>query len=621
MTRKLNILGGDEENENFSLSINSSYAKKYEERKRQEEIGQLEDKHKANLEKKGIFKQKEGQDAEEEDYESETDSESDEEEDDEGELLTPAVDAQILKTLSEIRSRSEKVYDPSTRFFDEKELAKIDAEWQKKSSSKKNSNYSNSSDSKPKITIRDFQRERILSGKLLEDAANSESEEEEAPQEPLTHVQEQELLKAEMKKAFSFAPNKNGNGDDENEEDNNLLSIRMKSGEEIAKEEEEYRNFLLENLALSENAKLSMGEWLSYREEQDGVNPKAGKTKKQLTDDDFLIDYVLSKGWVDKQAAKIPSYDKIIEEDIEDEVAEEEAEEFEVAHNFRYEQEGGTQIQTFSRKIEGSMRREESKRNEQRQSAKERKAHERIKKDEELKRLKNLKMAEIKKKLEKITKGTSLSTIEEIADDLEGDFDPEKHDKLIEKLKIISDDEDGFDGKPVFSSDSEIDINYTSDDEDGEEIIKKQPVVKKVTKALKKALKKTQKLEESTTEGESNSNESEKARLSKYLDELYNLDYEDLIGDIPCRFKYQRVEPSSYGLSMNEILSADDTQLNSYFSLKKLAPYLPSDRQEYDMKKYANKKRLYQFRQSLKEEPSKKSKSSKKTKDYKRQED
>lgn len=586
MTKKLDILGGDED---FSLSINSSYAKKYDERKRKQEISQLEDKYKAKLQKKGIFKASGENDEEDEsDY---SDSESDEEEDDEGELLTPAVDAQILKTLSEIRSRSQKVYDPNTKFFDEQELAKIDQEWRKKHSSAKKNTLK--PDSKPKMTVRDYQRERILSGKALEEAEHEELEEE-GPL-PLTHVQEQELLKAEMKKAFSFDKE-----EEDDEDDSGLLSVRVKSEEEIAREEEEYRNFLLENLATSENAKLSMSEWLSYREEQDGINPKEGKSKKQLTDDDFLIDYVLNKGWVDKQASRIPSYDKVIEEDIEDEEAEEAAEEFELAHNFRYEQEGGAQIQTFSRNIEGSMRREENKRKEQRASAKERKALEKLQKEEELKRLKNLKMAEIKKKLEKITATSgkkTVASVEEVADDLEGDFDPEKHDKLMQKLIENENDEEDDEDKPVFSSDSEID--YTSDEEE------KKPAIKKATKALKKAIKKQ---EEETDENTSEA--AEKARLTKYLDELYNMDYEDLIGDIPCRFKYQRVEPSSYGLTVDEILAADDSQLNSYFSLKKMAPYRPADRQAHDIKKYTAKHRLHQFRKSLKEASKKTKKSS-----------
>ena len=589
MTKKLDILGDDSGDlEGISLSINSLYAKKYEERKRKQEIGHLEDKHQAKLLKKGKgvsisktkkkneieseFEVKTGVDSEsgsEED--SEFDSESDEEEDDDGELLTPAVDVQILKTLSEIRSRSDKVYDPSTRFFDENELSKIDQEWRKKHTNKVSSVSKNS---KPVMTVKDYQRERILSGTARE---NSDQEEEDFEAEPLTHVQEQELLKAEMKKAFK-------SGIEEGEEEENesgLLSIRVKGDEEIAKEEEEYRNFLLENLASSENAKLSMGEWLSYREDQDGISRSLGKSKKQLSDDDFLIDYVLNKGWVDKQASRIPSYDKIIEEDIIDEEAVEVADEFELAHNFRYEQEGGTQIQTFARNVDGSMRREESKRKDQRLSAKERKALDRLQKDEELKRLKNLKMAEIKSKLDKINKVSALKSVnvEDIYEDLEDDFDPIKHDQMMQKL-VDSDEE--FDGKPVFSSDSE-------------EEQETKPVIKKATKALKKAVKR------SNSEEVEGNDESEKARLAKYLDELYNMDYEDLIGDIPCRFKYQRVEPSTYGLSLNDIITADDAQLNSFLSLKKLAPYRPIDVQEEDIRKYSSKHRVHQFRKSLKE--------------------
>jgi protein KRI1 len=571
MTKKLFQEDFEGESDNFSLSINSSFAKRYDESKRKQEIGQLEDKYKANLQKKGLKQQDSGSES---DY---TDSESDEEEDDDGELLTPAVDAQILKTLSEIRSRSDKVYDPSTNFFDEAEISKMDQEWRKKHANTASSKISKSS--KPAVTIKDYQRERLLSGKGLE--AEDEDEEDAEP-EPLSHVQEQELLKAEMKRAFKSEgamDSESGAGD--------LLTIRVKTEDEIAREEEEYRNFLLENLASSENAKLSMGEWLSYREEQDGVSRRAGKSKKQLTEDDFLIDYVLNKGWVDKQASRVPSYDKVVEEElIEDEEAVEIADEFEMAHNFRYEQEGGTQIETFSRKIDGSIRRDESKRKDQRISSKERKAHAKLQKDEELKRLKNLKMAEIKSKLDKISKTVN---VEELVDDFDGDFDAEKHDRLMRKLSAAEQEIEEDEKKPVFSSDSEIDCS--SDEET------KKPVIKKAKKALKKALE---------SEKARESNESEKARLSKCLDELYNLDYEDLIGDIPCRFKYQQVEPVSYGLSVDDILAADDAQLNTYFSLKKLAPYRPTDRQEHDMKKYATKNRLYQFRKSVKEASHKK---------------
>ena len=87
------------------------------------------------------------------------------------------------------------------------------------------------------MTVRDYQRERILSGKALEEAEQRRTWEEEPL---LTHVQEQELLKAEMKKAFSFDKE-----EEDDEDDSGLLSVRVKSEEEIAREEEEYRNFYL----------------------------------------------------------------------------------------------------------------------------------------------------------------------------------------------------------------------------------------------------------------------------------------------------------------------------------------------------------------------------------------
>eukprot|EP01043_Picozoa_sp_COSAG02_P034535 COSAG02_NODE_2421_length_8897_cov_11.835190_6_plen_175_part_00 len=58
------------------------------------------------------------------------------------------------------------------------------------------------------------------------------------------------------------------------------------------------------------------------------------------------------------------------------------------------------------------------------------------------------------------------------------------------------------------------------------------------------------------------------------LDELYSLDYEDIIGgDLKTRFKYRQVRPNYFGFDPVEILESEEKDLNKKVSLKKLAPY------------------------------------------------
>jgi protein KRI1 len=83
--------------------------------------------------------------------------------------------------------------------------------------------------------------------------------------------------------------------------------------------------------------------------------------------------------------------------------------------------------------------------------------------------------------------------------------------------------------------------------------------------------------------------EMRKRKLDEYMDEIYGLDFNDMVshfksrlyddadfaqvGDMPTRFKYTPVRPQSFALTSAEILMATDTELNQYLSVKKYAPY------------------------------------------------
>lgn len=80
-----------------------------------------------------------------------------------------------------------------------------------------------------------------------------------------------------------------------------------------------------------------------------------GDDSKLNETDLFLKRYILSKGWVDasNDQSKKKVGKKVLKEDDE---RSEEMEDFEERYNFRFEEPGGTDIQTFPRQIEESMR-------------------------------------------------------------------------------------------------------------------------------------------------------------------------------------------------------------------------------------------------------------------------
>lgn len=83
-------------------------------------------------------------------------------------------------------------------------------------------------------------------------------------------------------------------------------------------------------------------------------------------------------------------------------------------------------------------------------------------------------------------------------------------------------------------------------------------------------------------------------------DEVLALGFEDVIGgDLRTRFKYQGVPSNDFGLSAEEILLADDRDLNNYVSLKKMAPYRE---EEWQVSTKTRKRVVHDIRKKLKEE-------------------
>ncbi|CAI5440627.1 unnamed protein product [Caenorhabditis angaria] len=344
----------------------------------------------------------------------------------------------------------------------------------------------------------------------------------------------------------------------------------------------------------------------------------------------FLRDYLINKDYVPGETEENPTYDEIVALE-EDEKDMDKNREYERKFNFRFEDPDQEFIKSYPRTVQESMRTENSQRKEKRNEKEERKKKEKEEKKKELRELQKMKKSEIEQKLEKLKKAAGCD-IPISLDELNADFDPKEFDRKMKEIfneeyygEIEEVKEDEMMEKPIFS-DFEEDSDYEDydkmdvdeikkqsqeekeeeDSEDGETSEKPQKsgidvkkngkfdMVAAAQKAMKKdsdenrRKKKKNVLKEALAKKKPRFDPKEKT-FEQYFNEYYALDYEDIIGDQITRFKYREVEPNDFGLTTDEILDADERQLNAWASLKKVTAYRSSQEEHFDKNAYKRK--------------------------------
>lgn len=261
--------------------------------------------------------------------------------------------------------------------------------------------------------------------------------------------------------------------------------------------------------------------------------------------------------------------------DVEaDEAFLEQADKFEANYNFRYEAPGAAQIVGHPRIIEDVVRKKDDKRARKRKEKAERQAAEEAARRDEVKRLKNLKKAEIQDKLLAVQQVAGVAAPDANLVDalLEGDFDPDEYDRRMAAAfgeDYYDKDEEGGDVvEDVQAARLLRDAGAMDSDDEAED---KVPIGAKST-TDRSTGKKGPKAAAAVVVDEAVAAEA-RAQVSQLMEEYYSLDYEGTAGGMKTRFKYRQVEPSTLGLTIEEILRLPDKSLNQIASLKLLAPY------------------------------------------------
>lgn len=405
------LLGDSDENDDVAnIKINEAYAKRFAHNKQREALHRLQE-----LKKQGHVAR------------SDSDSESSDEDEDEDGLIPERTEIQIYETLAKIKKKDPLIYQKDAKLYnegeDEGEEENVEKPKKKKS-----------------LYLKD-----VMAQHLLENG--SDFEEKRVRNVPKSYAEEQD----ELKRAFMEA------GESDDEDDGGLLTVKKKTAKELLREKKE------EDEAVAEAEQRAKDAGIARK-----LNEYFGKDDDLDENDRFLKNYLMNKGWIERENKGFDYGDVGVSED-EEEL--EEQERYEAEYNFRFEEGAGDQVLGHPRFAEGSVRKKSNARQLQRKNKQERLALAEFERKEELKHLKNVKKKEILEKLEKIRSvagvvGDQGNVVDE--EDLEDDFDPAEYDRKMreafgDEYYVAEDPDEEFQGhdvdyleKPDFDAEDEL---------------------------------------------------------------------------------------------------------------------------------------------------------------------
>lgn len=555
---------GDSDSDDVGeLKLNEDYAKNYNKWREKEELQKLKDKY--------------GEEA----VALDSSSSSSESEDEDAEELTPALEKKFLETLSALKSKDPKIYDKDTVFFRGTEGGSEKS----KDKTKKD---------KP-MFLKDYERKVILEkkGVLSDDEEDGDESSGLALQRKPGHfatAAEEEQLKRSFKAALADSE------DDDSGDEESLLKTAKPTKDQEAEADEEYRRWLKGEVDKIQHQKDAekLGYLHSYWNSSNLEESEA-----------FLRDYILNKRYLDRN--QLPSARLEDQEDLsEDEATLQEQEVFEHKFNYRFEEPDTEFIKKYPRTMQDSMRRKDDRRKVKRQEVRERKIQEKEQKREEINRLKALKKKEILEKLERLKEVTGNDQVGFADVDIEGDFDPAEHDRRMNAIFNSGYyDQEAEELKPEDPVDEELGLEDWDQwqGEEGEEGGEEGEWTENYDDSAYHGDVSGDYEDPGESEWPSEEMQGKRRKKShfakvisrkkpvfdpsnktfeEYFDEYYKLDFEDIVGGMPTRFRYRSVMPNDFGLTTEEILSAKDKELNRWCSVKKTCQHRTENEEMQD---------------------------------------